>query len=172
MPRTTRALVVEIVTQSKLWRRETGARAEIRRAIAAARASFDRDSRPAGSVVVALTDDAGIHVLNRQRRGRDAPTNVLSFPAPPGFGDPDTPNLGDIVIAYETVVREAEEEGKPFAHHLAHLSVHGFLHLIGFDHENGAEAERMEGRERAALARLGIPDPYEAARQVRAIKRH
>jgi probable rRNA maturation factor len=93
--------------------------------------------------------------LNGRWRGRPEPTNVLSFPA---TGRTET--LGDIAIAYQTTAREAEAEGKPFADHLAHLAVHGFLHLLGYDHQSDAEAAAMERLEAAILARLGIGDPY------------
>jgi probable rRNA maturation factor len=111
-------------------------------------------------VSVVLCDDAFIRELNRKWRGQDKPTDVLSFPA---GGDPaSAPLLGDIVIAFETAAREAFEAGKPLRNHIAHLLVHGFLHLIGHDHANAAEAEAMEALERASLARLGIADPYGA----------
>lgn len=115
----------------------------------------------ASELSAVFTDDAHIQVLNREWRGKDKPTNVLSFPAfPVAAGKPLPPMLGDIVIAHETVVAEAALDGKPFEHHLTHLLVHGFLHLLGYDHEDDAEAEIMETRERAILARLAIPDPY------------
>jgi probable rRNA maturation factor len=87
---------------------------------------------------------------------------VLSFPAPrtPDIG---APHLGDIVIAYETLARESAGEGKLFDHHLAHLTVHGFLHLMGYDHQNDSEADAMERLESTILARLGVPDPYRGA---------
>lgn len=108
-----------------------------------------------------FTDDARIRVLNRDWRGKDKATNVLSFPAfAIGPGDPLPPLLGDIVLAFETVRDEAELDKKPFDHHLTHLIAHGLLHLIGHDHENDADAQAMEALERAALARLAIPDPY------------
>jgi probable rRNA maturation factor len=111
-----------------------------------------------------LTDDAGIRTLNNNWRGIDKPTNVLSFPALPPTGPegPDDPPrmLGDIAIAYETTRREADDEQKPFEHHLSHLAVHGYLHLLGYDHENDADAETMESLETEILAQLGIPDPY------------
>lgn len=110
---------------------------------------------------VVFTDDRGIRQLNARWRGKDKPTNVLSFPAfPVERGAPLPPMLGDIVIAYETVEREARDEGKPFDAHLLHLVVHGFLHLLGYDHEGEAEAEEMERLERRILAALAIPDPY------------
>lgn len=116
-----------------------------------------------GAVTVVLTDDAEIKVLNNDWRGFDKPTNVLSFPAAPV---PESlpgsePQLGDVIIAYETVKREAAEEGKSFADHLSHLAIHGYLHLIGYDHDTDAKAEIMEGLERKALASLGIADPYD-----------
>jgi probable rRNA maturation factor len=86
---------------------------------------------------------------------------VLSFPAAKKPARGREPRmLGDIAIAYETTRREAESENKPFAHHLSHLAVHGFLHLVGYDHENDADAETMESLERSILAGLGVPDPY------------
>lgn len=104
-----------------------------------------------------FTDDAAIAVLNGRWRGKPAPTNVLSFPQGSG------PLLGDVVLAAETVRREAALAGKPLEHHISHLIVHGILHLLGHDHEDDDEAERMEALERIALARLGIPDPYMAS---------
>jgi probable rRNA maturation factor len=112
---------------------------------------------------VILTHDRAIGGLNRRWRGQHKPTNVLSFPAP-ALRRGAARHLGDIVIAYETTAKEARAEGKPFDHHLAHLALHGFLHLLGYDHESNRQAEAMERRERLILARLGVPDPY-AARQ-------
>ncbi len=121
-----------------------------------------------------LADDGRMQALNREHRGRDRATNVLSFPtlAPGGLkraaaraeGGPPL-LLGDVVLAFETVRAEALAAGKPLAHHLAHLVVHGTLHLLGYDHAGAAEAERMERLETAILARLGIPDPYGPARR-------
>ncbi|GAB4360454.1 MAG: rRNA maturation RNase YbeY [Oricola sp.] len=110
---------------------------------------------------IVFTDDAAMRQLNAEWRGIDKPTNVLSFPALDlAPGDAPGPLLGDIVVAYETVVREAALEGKAFDAHLLHLIVHGFLHLLGYDHENDAEADEMEAAERAILADIGVPDPY------------
>jgi probable rRNA maturation factor len=94
--------------------------------------------------------------LNARFRGKDAPTNVLSFPAP----ESAWPHLGDIALAYGVCRREADGQDKSFAHHVMHLTVHGVLHLLGYDHETDAEAEVMEGLERAILGGLGLPDPY------------
>jgi probable rRNA maturation factor len=116
---------------------------------------------PGAEVSILLCDDAFIRDLNQKWRGIDKPTNVLSFPA----GDTASPGpiLGDIVIAYGTAAREAREEAKSLHDHVAHLFVHGFLHLIGYDHLVAAEADKMEALERAILAELGIADPYRGA---------
>lgn len=114
-----------------------------------------------------LTDDSAIHALNRDWRGHDAPTNVLSFPASNPLrrkprarqAAPPAP-LGDVVIAFETTAREAAAEDKPIEHHLAHLAVHGFLHLLGYDHGTSRDAKEMETLEAVILAGLGVPDPY------------
>jgi probable rRNA maturation factor len=109
---------------------------------------------------ILLTSDDAIAALNAQYRGQNKPTNVLSFPAPTlAFAAEEQP-LGDIAIAYQTVMREAAREAKPPIFHLVHLTVHGLLHLAGFDHQTDAEAERMEATEREILASIGIPDPY------------
>lgn len=111
--------------------------------------------------VVALSSDASVQVLNRDYRGKDKPTNVLSFPAgpvhvPPGHARP----IGDIVLAAETVMREAAEQDKSCQDHLQHLIVHGLLHLLGYDHETEQQAVEMEALEVEILATLGIADPY------------
>jgi probable rRNA maturation factor len=153
----------EILVVADCWRAEADVEAIIHRAIQTAAEMVDADTGDA-ELAIMLTDDAGIRTLNANWRGIDKPTNVLSFPAlqPTGTPSPDdAPRmLGDIAIAYETVRREADDEHKPFAHHLSHLAIHGFLHLIGYDHETDEEAGEMENLERKILARLGIPDPY------------
>jgi len=115
-------------------------------------------------VSVLFADDAFVRDLNARWRGQDKPTNVLSFPAAaaamPVSPIPGARALGDIVLAYETVDREATEAGKKFDHHAAHLLVHGFLHLLGHDHETDADAAVMEAREVRILETLDIPDPY------------
>src|SRR5205807_10294588 len=112
-----------------------------------------------GTVSVLIDDEAAIRELNRRWRGIDKPTNVLSFPVA-AAASMAPKHLGDIAISYEPALREAEAEARPFPHHLAHLAVHGFLHLLGYDHQSDAAAEEMEALERKILARLGIPDPY------------
>jgi probable rRNA maturation factor len=110
----------------------------------------------AGGVTILLADDATVQDLNARFRGKDAPTNVLSFPAPATAA----PHLGDIALAYGVCSREAQAQGKPLAHHLMHLTAHGVLHLLGYDHQSDADAEAMEALERKILAGLGVPDPY------------
>ena len=146
------ALSVDVLVQSPQWKEQRGAEAAVRKAINAA---ADEISSPSGEVAVVLTDDVAVRTLNKQWRHIDKPTNVLSFPAAKSGA-----MLGDIVIAYETLARESREEGKEFIHHLSHLAVHGFLHLMGYDHQNDSDAEAMEELERAILKRLKISDPY------------
>ena len=126
----------------------------------AARAALDAvDADGEGEIVVLLTNDAEVQALNARFRAKDAPTNVLSFPAP----ETAVGSLGDIALALGVCTREAGEQGKALAFHLQHLVAHGVLHLLGYDHEEDAEAEAMEALERAVMARLGAPDPYAAA---------
>jgi probable rRNA maturation factor len=169
---------IDIVVASELWKAQRNAKTVLRRSIAEAAFAV---STSEGELAVVLTDDEAIRALNRDWRRKDAATNVLSFPAKDPVKNPTkksrrkpakgptresraargTPRLlGDIVIAYETTAREARAERKPFAHHLAHLAVHGFLHLVGYDHIADDEANAMEGLETAILARLDVPDPY------------
>ena len=109
-----------------------------------------------------FADDSAMCAINRQWRGKDRPTNVLSFPASPVQpGEPPGPMLGDIVFAVETVMREADETGIAVTNHLSHLLVHGFLHLLGYDHMSDADAGVMEGHETRILAMLDLSDPYE-----------
>ena len=149
---------IDVLVELKLWKNAKNAEPVIRRAIAEAAATL---STPAAELAIVLTDDSAIRLLNRTWRGVDAATNVLSFPTSRTGGNRLL--IGDIVLAYETVAAEALAEGKPFAHHLAHLAVHGFLHLLGYDHERKKDAEAMERLERDILQRLAIPDPYQAA---------
>lgn len=107
-----------------------------------------------------FVDNEESQALNAQYRGKDKPTNVLSFPfeCPPNV---PLNLIGDLVIAVPVVTTEAEQQGKPYHHHLAHLVIHGTLHLLGYDHIEDEEAEQMENLERALLAKLGIDDPYQ-----------
>jgi probable rRNA maturation factor len=159
-PRTmAQGLTVDILMESPQWEAQPGAEETVRRAIARA-AAIEGTAAPGAQVSVLLCDDAVIAALNARWRRRDEPTNVLSFPAPPAAVPAAPAHLGDIAIACETVTREAQEQEQPVAEHLAHLAVHGFLHLLGYDHGTDGEAERMERLEREILATLGIPDPY------------
>lgn len=114
------------------------------------------DAPKTGELSLAFVDDARIHILNRDYRDKDKPTNVLSFP---DIGP--APLLGDIVLAFETVRDEAANRGIDMTDHVSHLLIHGFLHLQGYDHESEAEAVAMEALEISALASLGIDNPYE-----------
>ncbi|MCC2651813.1 MAG: rRNA maturation RNase YbeY [Microvirga sp.] len=152
-------ITLDIMIEAGDWSRLEDAEALAQKAAEAALAvTYEADGDFEASVM--LTDDAQIQELNRTWRNKDKPTNVLSFPAPeqPGLTGPR--HLGDIALAYETLVRESEEESKELAHHFAHLIVHGVLHLLGYDHEVEAEADIMEGLEVKALATLGIANPY------------
>jgi probable rRNA maturation factor len=159
------APAIDIVVDSPLWKAQRGVKPLLHRAISQAAAMA---ASAGGEVAVLLVDDTAMRALNRDWRGKDEPTNVLSFPArsdlpaaPPAGQRGSRPRLlGDIVIAYETTAREALAAHLPFGHHLVHLAVHGFLHLVGHDHEAEAEAEAMEALEVAVLARLDVPDPY------------
>ncbi len=115
--------------------------------------------REAAELVIRIVDADEGRALNAAWRGREKATNVLSFSAdlPADLG---LPVLGDLVLCAPVVAAEAAEQGKPLADHFAHLTVHGVLHLLGYDHEQDADAERMEAEERRILAGLGIPDPY------------
>jgi probable rRNA maturation factor len=153
-------LIADILVEADGWPDEAVLQALVDRAIAAAVAA----ARPAitadAEISVVFTDDAHSRELNGQYRGKDAPTNVLSFPASRANPEVVGPLLGDVVLAAETIAREADAEGIAFEAHLTHLVIHGFLHLLGYDHEETAEAAVMESLETAILAGLGIADPY------------
>jgi len=142
--------VISIEVEAEGWREVADLESAVERAALAALAGETAE------VVVLLTDDAAQAELNARFRGRPGSTNVLSFPAPATA----RPHLGDLSLALETCRTEAAAQGKPFAHHLAHLIVHGVLHLRGRDHEDEVEAEAMEAEERTILAGLAVPDPY------------
>ncbi|ANP48022.1 hypothetical protein ATE48_10065 [Candidatus Viadribacter manganicus] len=144
-------LEVDILANSQLWRGHEGLLSRALAAAAEVEGKF-------GTVSLLLGDDASVAELNQQFRGKSGPTNVLSFPPAAGSAEPGF--LGDIALAAETIVEQANFQGKRFEIHAAHLVVHGFLHLIGYDHENPADADVMETRERVILASLGIEDPY------------
>lgn len=150
---------VEIVAHDDRWAAVEGLEDLLARAVAVALSRAGQS----GAVSIALSNDDEIRKLNRTWRGADKPTNVLSFPQPGtmSHAEGEERALGDVILAFETVSREAEAEGKPLRHHAAHLAVHGTLHLLGHDHEDDAAAEEMESLEADILAALGIPNPYE-----------
>lgn len=148
-------VVVEVEIEDEAWSRDV-ADVEDRVSRAVIAALGDR----AGSVVVLLTDDATVRDLNARFRDKDAPTNVLSFPAAPMDLPGQATPLGDLVLAHGVCAREARDQSKALADHLTHLVVHGTLHLLGHDHVDDAEAEAMEAHEVKILAALGVADPY------------
>jgi probable rRNA maturation factor len=157
-PRAARGkLKIDVLIDSGQWKSAGNIRTLVRRAVGEAASTR---STSGAELAIVLTDDSAIRQLNRLWRGVDAPTNVLSFPAATRQAKDEPAHLGDIILAYQTIAREARAEGKPLAHHVAHLAVHGYLHLIGFDHEHDDDAEAMEQTERQILRRLSIPDPY------------
>ena len=146
---------IDVIVKTTTW---TTAAPTIKKIVVRAVAgtlTAERIKKPVELSVV-LATDAAVQKLNKAYRGKDKPTNVLSFPAG------EAALLGDVVLAYGTVAREARAEEKPFQNHVSHLVVHGVLHLLGYDHEKAAEAATMEARETKILAELGIPDPYDA----------
>ncbi len=165
---------VIVAVRAVAWRRESSdIEAAVRHtaltALVAGAAGAVGSGHPEGvEVSVVLADDATVRTLNRKYRGRDAPTNVLAFAQEAALAQEDATIeqssgpllLGDVVLAYETVRREAAAQGKTLTDHTRHLVVHGVLHLLGFDHDSNASATDMERRETAILATLGIADPY------------
>jgi probable rRNA maturation factor len=153
-------LELELVVEAGPWPLEQELSALAGRAVDGVLAAIG-PGNAASELNIVFSDDAHVRALNAGWRGKDAPTNVLSFPAfPHGRRGSIPPMLGDIVLAAETVAREALAEDKPLAHHITHLIVHGILHLIGYDHASDDGAEEMEELERRILAGLDIPDPY------------
>lgn len=168
MTRSTPAPAIEIAVESPLWDALPDAEELVHRAVAAALACEDLDFIDQAELSVLLADDARITELNREWRGRDEPTNVLSFPAAEPDEIADAPMIGDIALAYETLAREAARDGIALGDHFQHLVVHGVLHLFGYDHIEDGEAEVMEDAERRALASIGISDPYQERPAARA----
>ena len=146
-------LKIDVLVDSEHWQGVGAAKSVVRRAVMKAAAVL---STSPTELAIVLTDDSTMRMLNCNWRGVDAATNVLSFATRNAGGR----HLGDIVLAYETIKREAQRARKPFAHHLTHLAVHGFLHLLGYDHQSDADARAMETAERAILDKLAVPDPY------------
>jgi probable rRNA maturation factor len=148
---------VTMIVEDARWRNAPALVPAMRRAVVLARERAAKEASRRSQIAVLLTGDARLRALNRQFRGRDKPTNVLSFPAPA------EDNLGDIAIAYGVTAREAAEQDKSFAHHAIHLAVHGTLHLLGHDHQTTRETKAMKRREKEILSELGIADPYAKA---------
>ena len=158
-------ITVAVDVRAADWRRRwPDAEAAVRQAaLAAVRAGASAIAAPDGiEISLVLADDAAVQALNRDYLGCDAPTNVLAFPqgTESAAATPGPVLLGDVVLALETVSREAAAQGKSAIDHARHLVVHGVLHLLGFDHDTAAAATDMERREAAILAGLGIADPY------------
>jgi probable rRNA maturation factor len=151
-------LEIDVVRHGAAWRHAGVTAAMLERAARAAFAAAPPARQGTYAVTIVLTDDEEMRALNRIWRGKDAPTNVLSFPANDAVSEAGL--IGDVVLAYETTRKEARDESLALADHVSHLVVHGVLHLLGFDHEGDEEAEQMEDLERTALASLGIVDPY------------
>ena len=150
------SLSIDIAVQSELW--DAASKAKDEDWVAAQLAPVLKlEGIRRGELSIALLDDSQMTALNSQYRGKDGPTNVLSFPA-------GAPLLGDIALCYETIAREAADKGASFEGHLSHLLIHGFLHLQGYDHQTEAEAIEMETLEINALAQLHIDNPYENTR--------
>ena len=149
-----RAGAITLLVEDSGWRKSRGLVTRLRRAAEAALAA----ARLKGNLTVLLSNDEKLQSLNRDFRGKNKPTNVLSFPAAGDDG-----YRGDIAIAYGVARQEAEASGKPLADHACHLVVHGVLHLAGYDHERAADAKIMEPLEVKILKRLGIADPYGAS---------
>jgi probable rRNA maturation factor len=153
-------VTVDVRREAKGWKAVPSPIALVRKAARKALALGGVALLPEVEVAVLLSDDARICDANRQWRAKDKPTNVLSFPAVSPDRISTAPYLGDVILAWETVAAEAEQEGKTAADHMVHLVVHGVLHLIGYDHMTASDARRMESLEKVILASLGVADPY------------
>ncbi len=152
--------LISTLVECDAWNQQEGFEALANEVIAKAVAATKIKLAKGAEVSLLLCDDARIRDINRAWRGLDKPTNVLSFPAAPRAMLAKSPAVGDIAIAHETVAREAVDEGKSFRDHYMHMVAHGFLHLLGYDHETDAQAEEMEGLEISILGALGVADPY------------
>jgi len=157
MPKANPPIDIAIIVNDDAWPENLDARAE--EAVLAALRLAKPKIKGAAELSILLTNDEEQHALNKEWRGKDSSTNVLSFPQIEPFG-PVVGILGDITLARETLEREAVEQGVTFEAHFTHLVVHGFLHILGYDHLTDDEAETMESLETAILATLGIDDPY------------
>ncbi len=148
-----KALAVDVRIEWPAWRKAWPKARQDIRALLETAAKHPEIAGAAGGVTVVLSDDLRLRTLNAQFRGKDRATNVLSFP------DPQLP-LGGMALAHQTIVREASAQKKPVIRHSKHLILHGFLHLLGYDHDSARAARLMEGLEVAILSDMGIPNPY------------
>ena len=155
-------MIIDCAVETEWWMAEDQLHEISVKAIEAACELLEQQPDPDCEVSLLFTDDGHVQQLNRDYRQQDKPTNVLSFAAQEG-GGPVTMILGDIVLARQTIEREAQEQDKSREDHLTHLIVHGFLHLLGYDHETDHEAKTMEELETRILSTLGIADPYATA---------
>ncbi len=150
-------LEIDLIIEAPDWESGADWQAICERAFAAAA----HLAPMSGTIAVLLADDAALAALNRDFRGKDKPTDVLSFAADPM----DRPQLGDIAIAFGVAAKDAAAQGKRFEDHVTHLCIHAFLHLNGHDHEAPEAAARMEALEIKALASLGLPNPYDPSQE-------
>lgn len=157
-PEGSSAVVIDLAMPCTRWRRALRDVERVAREAAGAALAHARKERRAAELSLVLADDAAVAALNERWRQIAGPTNVLAFPS----NERASPVLllGDVVLAYETVAREAKDQGKTLADHLRHLVIHGVLHLLGYDHDASLPARRMEALETRILASLGVPDPY------------
>lgn len=153
------SVICDVLVEDARWARISAERL-VERAVATALSESGQTVSDEAEVSFLFSTDAHVRDLNAQWRKKDVATNVLSFPAADPEDLPQAFLLGDVILAYETIDKEARDEGKSFDHHVAHLIVHGFLHLIGYDHQDEGEAFHMESLESKILLRLGVPDPW------------
>jgi probable rRNA maturation factor len=161
----TKAIHIDVIVEDTSWSKaRLGVKTFFPAVLEAAFKSLPVKPKSPLDVSITLTNDKTIKILNRDHRGKNKPTNVLSFPLWESIGDipsgSEAVPLGDIIIAYETMAKEATEQNKKLKDHMAHMLVHGFLHLLGYDHMNDQEAEKMEKLEVKILKKLDIKDPY------------
>lgn len=151
-------LAIDMAVECPEWGRLPNLNALVGECVEAVLDRTGEDLDEGAELSLLFCDDARIRVLNRDFRGKDKATNVLSFPGPEEAGGSQL--LGDIALAFETIDREAREQGKSLEQHCRHMIVHGFLHLLGYDHEDSAEAEAMEATEIQILDAMGVANPY------------
>ena len=164
------ALEAELVIEDDRWSATPEVEAAVNAAIAALCATRPRGLPAASTATIVLACDSVVAALNARFRGKQTATNVLSFPAGPGATAPGAaPYLGDVIIAHETVAREAADSGITLVHHVQHLTIHGVLHLLGYDHSLDRDAAVMEALETRILALLGVADPYQHSATPRGI---